>query len=99
MSSIFYFHNNQISAEVSSDIPAPLATKVYYSQRNNHLRAAIGHLYHMSSSDSQCINVSSPEVSQEGMMYLHASSVKGSSHEQVDDLLNKVGQILCVWLY
>lgn len=29
-----------------SDVPIPLATKIYYSQRTNRLRSALGHLYH-----------------------------------------------------
>lgn len=31
--------------------PLPLASKIYYSQRNNRLRSAISHLYYMTSSD------------------------------------------------
>lgn len=28
-----------------SDVPAPLATKTYYSQRNHHLRSAISRMF------------------------------------------------------
>ncbi|OIV91946.1 hypothetical protein TanjilG_23207 [Lupinus angustifolius] len=35
----------------SNDFPAPLATKIYYPQRSNRLRAAIRHLYFQDSSE------------------------------------------------
>ncbi|KAL3648888.1 hypothetical protein CASFOL_005291 [Castilleja foliolosa] len=33
------------AAEVCPYVPAPLATKIYYSQRNQHLRRAISHMF------------------------------------------------------
>ncbi|GFP81898.1 hypothetical protein PHJA_000333100 [Phtheirospermum japonicum] len=33
------------AAEVPPYVPAPLATKIYYSQRNQHLRRAISHMF------------------------------------------------------
>ncbi|CAA0839926.1 Unknown protein, partial [Striga hermonthica] len=33
------------AAEVRPYVPAPLATKMYYSQRNHHLRRAISHMF------------------------------------------------------
>ncbi|XP_023758667.1 uncharacterized protein LOC111907106 isoform X2 [Lactuca sativa] len=35
-----------------SGVPAPLATKIFYSQRNQRLRAAISHMFYTSSSSS-----------------------------------------------
>lgn len=72
-----------------SDIPVPLATKIYYSQRNNRLRSAVTHLYHVTSANELCSNAVGPEVSQESIMQLQASSQRGSSSGQANDLLNK----------
>ncbi|KAE9591409.1 hypothetical protein Lalb_Chr20g0118161 [Lupinus albus] len=38
----------------SNDFPAPLATKIYYPQRSNRLRAAIRQLYFQDSSEDTC---------------------------------------------
>ncbi|XP_021656984.2 uncharacterized protein LOC110647455 isoform X2 [Hevea brasiliensis] len=63
---------------LTKDIPVPLATKIYYSQRNNRLRSAVAHMYQASA-----------EVSQETIIQLPSSSCKECSPEQVDNLLNK----------
>ncbi|XP_028781429.1 uncharacterized protein LOC114737651 isoform X2 [Neltuma alba] len=47
------------------DVAAPLATKVYYSQRNNRLRAALRHLYFQESSNESCTDIASPKSSDE----------------------------------
>ncbi|KAL3749354.1 hypothetical protein ACJRO7_010460 [Eucalyptus globulus] len=38
-------------SQLTQGTPSPLATKIYYSQRNNRLRSAISHLYYMTSTD------------------------------------------------
>uniref|UniRef100_A0A6N2K289 SAGA-associated factor 11 n=2 Tax=Salix viminalis TaxID=40686 RepID=A0A6N2K289_SALVM len=60
----------------TSDIPAPLATKVYYSQRNTHLRSAVAYLHHAASSEGL----------QNSMMQPQASSQRGSLDAQTDGL-------------
>ncbi|XP_015573374.1 uncharacterized protein LOC8262383 isoform X1 [Ricinus communis] len=70
-------------------VPAPLATKIYYSQRNNRLRSAIASMYHSASAKGLGSNVRSPEVSQENSIQLQASPHQGGLHEPVDDLFNK----------
>ncbi|KAF2311007.1 hypothetical protein GH714_019025 [Hevea brasiliensis] len=69
---------NQGNCLLTKDIPVPLATKIYYSQRNNRLRSAVAQMYHASA-----------EVSQETIIQLPSSSCKECSPEQVDNLLNK----------
>ncbi|KAK3440999.1 hypothetical protein EUGRSUZ_B01264 [Eucalyptus grandis] len=39
------------NSQLTQGTPSPLATKIYYSQRNNRLRSAISHLYYMTSTD------------------------------------------------
>ncbi|XP_048136154.1 uncharacterized protein LOC115748457 isoform X2 [Rhodamnia argentea] len=38
-------------SQLTQGTPLPLASKIYYSQRNNRLRSAISHLYYMTSTD------------------------------------------------
>ncbi|XP_038724086.1 uncharacterized protein LOC120015647 isoform X2 [Tripterygium wilfordii] len=73
-----------LSTKVKSKFPAPLATKTFYSQRNNRLRLAITHLYSAVSVVDVSSSVVGPELSQE--MQLEASSQMFSSLKQVDDL-------------
>lgn len=61
---------------IKADIPAPLATKVYYSQRNTHLRSAVAYLHHAASSEGL----------QNSMMQPQASSQRGSLDAQTDGL-------------
>ncbi|XP_043721646.1 uncharacterized protein LOC122669071 isoform X5 [Telopea speciosissima] len=72
----------------TKDAPVPLATKVYNLQRNNHLRSALCHLYFEVSKNSS--DSLSPKGVQ-GIMVLPSqdSSPKDSSHERIDDLLQK----------
>ncbi|KAJ6890030.1 hypothetical protein NC651_023723 [Populus alba x Populus x berolinensis] len=70
-------------------IPAPLATKVYYSQRNTRLRSAVAYLYHATSAEG--LNMVNSELSQESIMQLLASSQKGSLDAQTNDLINEKG--------
>lgn len=39
------------NSQLTQGTPLPLASKIYYSQRNNRLRSAISHLYYMTSTD------------------------------------------------
>ncbi|XP_011034234.1 PREDICTED: uncharacterized protein LOC105132423 isoform X6 [Populus euphratica] len=67
-------------------IPVPLATKVYYSQRNTHLRSAVAYLHHAASSEGLQNNMMSSGISQESPMQLQASSQRGSLDAQTDGL-------------
>ncbi|XP_021635667.2 uncharacterized protein LOC110631937 isoform X2 [Hevea brasiliensis] len=78
-----------LTKAIKPDVPIPLATKIYYSQRNTRLRSAVAHMYHAASAKVINSNVVSPEVSNENIMQLQASSHKDCSHEQVDNFLNK----------
>ncbi|KAG6764785.1 hypothetical protein POTOM_032271 [Populus tomentosa] len=69
-----------------SYIPVPLATKVYYSQRNTHLRSAVAYLHHAASSEGLQNNMMSSGISQKSIMQLQASSQRGSLDAQIDGL-------------
>ncbi|KAJ6911623.1 hypothetical protein NC652_022036 [Populus alba x Populus x berolinensis] len=69
-----------------SYIPVPLATKVYYSQRNTHLRSAVAYLHHAASSEGLQNNMMSSGISQESIMQLQALSQRGSLDAQTDGL-------------
>ncbi|KAF7813692.1 uncharacterized protein G2W53_034668 [Senna tora] len=69
---------------IELDFPAPLATKMYYSQRNNRLRAALRHLYFQESSNELCIDVASPKLSNE-MIASQDSCQRNPSTEQKDN--------------
>ncbi|KAL5782382.1 hypothetical protein ACOSP7_007411 [Xanthoceras sorbifolium] len=71
------------------DVPVPLASKIYYSQRNNRLKSTFSHMYQEASIKELCNDVVIPHVSNQNTMPLQASSQGGSSHKQVDDLLNR----------
>eukprot|EP00258_Populus_trichocarpa_P049178 XP_024465197.1 uncharacterized protein LOC7497965 isoform X3 [Populus trichocarpa] len=75
--------------ECAIDIPAPLAAKVYYSQRNTRLRSAVAYLYHATSAEG--LNMVNSELSRESIMQLLASSQKGSLDAQTNDLINEKG--------
>ncbi|KAJ1414262.1 PapD-like superfamily [Sesbania bispinosa] len=74
---------------MKNDFPAPLATKIYYSQRTNRLRAAIRHLYFQDLSEEVCTDVVSPTASLEEMVALQDSSQRDPSFEQMGTLVNK----------
>ncbi|KAI4317651.1 hypothetical protein L6164_025505 [Bauhinia variegata] len=74
---------------MKKDFPAPLATKIYYSQRNNRLRAALGHLYFQQSSEELCSDFASPKLSNDKTTTLENSSQRDGSPEQNDDGINK----------
>lgn len=60
-------------------IPAPLATKIFYSQKAQRLRSAISHMYYRSSSSTQHDNgLSNMQVSD----YCHKNNID-DPHEKV----------------
>ncbi|XP_021862261.2 uncharacterized protein [Spinacia oleracea] len=67
-------------------VPAPLATKIYYSQRNNRLQASISHMFNRASTEKCCINerqmLGNPII-------LEASSLGAFSERQFDDQFQK----------
>uniref|UniRef100_A0A7C9AAN1 SAGA-associated factor 11 n=2 Tax=Opuntia streptacantha TaxID=393608 RepID=A0A7C9AAN1_OPUST len=67
------------------DIPAPLAAKTYYSQRNNRLRAAISFMYHQKST-GEC---PAEEREPQGNLVTWEPLTKVSSDEQSDDCSKK----------
>ncbi|KAK7857745.1 hypothetical protein CFP56_015921 [Quercus suber] len=75
----------------SEDIPVPLATKIYYSQRNNRLRSALNHLYCEASTKKLCSDMPSSKTIQENTMPLEVSSPRDSSAETMGDKLNRKG--------
>ncbi|KAJ7980208.1 Sgf11 (Transcriptional regulation protein) protein [Quillaja saponaria] len=74
---------------IKKDFPVPLATKIYYSQRNSRLRSALGHLYFQASSKEECADVSSSNLLNESATAFQASPQMDSLVEQMDDVLNK----------
>lgn len=83
---------------IKSDIPVPLATKVYYSQRNTHLRSAVAYLHHAASSEGLQNNMMSSGISQESIMQLQALSQRGSFDAQTDGL-TKEKVCVCIVSY
>ncbi|XP_031247842.1 uncharacterized protein LOC116105573 [Pistacia vera] len=71
------------------DFPVPLATKIYYSQRNNRLKSALTHLYHEASSKEQGKDVVIPQAPCQSIVSLQTLPQGGSSQEQVGGMLNK----------
>ncbi|KAL3812792.1 hypothetical protein ACJIZ3_014060 [Penstemon smallii] len=71
-------------AKVLPYVPAPLATKIYYSQRNNHLRRAIRHMFFEESSKDSCSDASHMEVVQVNAVPAQTSSPSIFNHEQVN---------------
>ncbi|XP_054795418.1 uncharacterized protein LOC129300846 isoform X3 [Prosopis cineraria] len=67
------------------DGPAPLATKVYYSQRNNRLRAALRHLYFQESSNELCTDIASPKSSNETLAFQDSHHIDPSFGQKDDD--------------
>lgn len=73
------------------DAPAPLATKIYYSQRNNRLRSALCHIYHESvaSSKELCSSVVNSEFSNGSAYQSQTLTQKVMSSQQIYNLYNK----------
>jgi hypothetical protein len=81
--------DNDYCDVIQSDIPVPLATKMYYSQRNNRHRSALTHLYCEASTKEHCSDMVSSKISQENMIPSQSSSPRDSSVEPMDEMLNR----------
>ena len=84
----FYFSSLSFFWLTKSGVPVPLATKVFYSQRNHRFRSAISHLYFAASNEKYCSDLVRPKVLQ-GNMAQEPSSPKNFSHVQMDNQLEK----------
>lgn len=84
----FYFSSLSIFWLTKSGAPVPLATKVYYSQRNHRFRSAISHLYFAASNEEHSSDLVRLKVLQ-GNMAPQLSLPKNFSHEQMDSQLEK----------
>ncbi|XP_012573178.1 uncharacterized protein [Cicer arietinum] len=82
---------------MKNDFPAPLATKIYYSQRINRLRAAIRHQYFENLDEELCTDVSCPKTSHREMVALQDSSQGDPSFEQTDNVLNKESHLTMMY--
>ncbi|XP_052190794.1 uncharacterized protein LOC127800296 isoform X2 [Diospyros lotus] len=69
---------------LSKDVPAPLATKMFYSQRNQRLRSALAYLYCEASSLKRSDDLVTPNSLQGNAMLVQISSPKNISHEEID---------------
>lgn len=80
---------------LKSDAPAPLATKVFYSQRNHRLRSALTYLYYEASFEEH----SGDLVNQKTLnaMQLQVSSPKNFSYEQINVQRGKVCHFLFLY--
>lgn len=67
-------------------VPAPLAAKTYYSQRNNHLQAAISHMYNQASTKECCMKA---REWQGNLITSEASSPRVFSADQFDGQLQQ----------
>lgn len=74
-----------------SDVPAPLATKIYYSQRNHHLRRAICHMFFEEPSKESSSEVSNLEALQVNVAPAQTSSPGNFNQEQVANQQVNVG--------
>ncbi|KAL0376520.1 UNVERIFIED_CONTAM: hypothetical protein Scaly_0769600 [Sesamum calycinum] len=71
------------AADILPYAPAPLATKVYYSQRNHHLRRAISYMFFEEPSKESSSEVSNLEILQVNAVPQQTSSPSNCYHEQV----------------
>ncbi|KAH1146459.1 hypothetical protein GYH30_041886 [Glycine max] len=71
---------------MKNDFPAPLATKIYYSQRTNRLRARIRHLYFQDLNGQCCTDVVCPKTSHAEMAVLQDSSPRDPSFDQMNNV-------------
>ncbi|XP_039685387.1 uncharacterized protein [Medicago truncatula] len=74
---------------MKNDFPAPLATKIYYSQRTNRLRAAIRHMYFENLNEELCTDVAGQKTSPGEIVALQDSSLGDPSFQQMNNVLNK----------
>ncbi|XP_057476539.1 uncharacterized protein LOC130764356 isoform X2 [Actinidia eriantha] len=68
----------------SKDVPAPLATKMFYSQRNHRLRSALTYLYYEASSKEHSGDFVNSKALQGNAVPLQVSSPKNFSHEKIN---------------
>ncbi|KAL0414642.1 UNVERIFIED_CONTAM: hypothetical protein Sradi_1665900 [Sesamum radiatum] len=85
------------AADILPYAPAPLATKVYYSQRNHHLRRAISYMFFEEPSKESSSEVSNLEILQVNAVPQQTSSPSNCYHEQVanqqrDDHFSRLAQ-------
>ncbi|XP_022849248.1 uncharacterized protein LOC111371471 isoform X2 [Olea europaea var. sylvestris] len=86
---------NQTSDEiyeslVTKDVPAPIATKMYYSQRNHYLRSIISHMFYAESRKEQSseyftsegLQVNSEQTQPSSPSYLYRGKVKNQQREE-----------------
>ncbi|XP_022740770.1 uncharacterized protein LOC111292580 isoform X3 [Durio zibethinus] len=74
---------------LTKDIPIPLSSKIYYSQRSSRLRTALSHQYFVTSAKELCSDFISRQESQQNTILSQASSQGDCPLEQVDNLLIK----------
>ncbi|KAH1091279.1 hypothetical protein J1N35_018536 [Gossypium stocksii] len=78
-----------VNCKLTKDPPAPLSTKMYYSQRNSRLRLALSHQYFITSTKELCSEMANRQVSKQSTMTLRDSSQGVCPLEQADNLLTK----------
>ncbi|KAL2470313.1 Uncharacterized protein Adt_38449 [Abeliophyllum distichum] len=77
-------------SSVTKDVPAPLATKMYYSQRNHYLRRVISHMYYAESRKehssefltSEVLRVNSEQTQTSSPSYLYNGQVENQQREE-----------------
>ncbi|KAL0548328.1 hypothetical protein IC582_012776 [Cucumis melo] len=70
------------------NVPFPLASKIYYSQRNNRLRSALGYLYWEAvASSKEICNMMDQQMTKENIKLFHSTSEEEESQEQTSDVI------------
>ncbi|KAG9140948.1 hypothetical protein Leryth_010474 [Lithospermum erythrorhizon] len=78
-----YGKSEQECGTGKTDVPVPIATKVYYSQRNNRLRSSLSQLYHGSSSTDHCTELVTRDVMHRNLAPVSSSAPHASYHELI----------------
>lgn len=92
---LFKFWSHEVTFVVytgemtATGFPAPLATKIYYSQRSHQLRSIISNLFNASTNEN-CSELHIPKGQQENAILSRTSSCRKLSHEQQDPQNEKV---------
>ncbi|KAJ9537247.1 hypothetical protein OSB04_029980 [Centaurea solstitialis] len=81
--------NHHLQAKGMLTVPAPLATKIFYSQRTQRLRSAISHMYYRSSTQHDH-GLSNSQFSDNNKMPSWTSTHSYSCLERIDDQREKV---------
>ncbi|XP_022973741.1 uncharacterized protein LOC111472316 isoform X3 [Cucurbita maxima] len=90
----FPTNNHFEMVKLTKNVPFPLASKIYYSQRNNHLRSALGYLYWEAvASSKEICNTVDHEMTKENVKQFDNSSQEESSQEQTNDIIGKKGKL------